>query len=279
MDWLAQAFRNYARSELPLPGRQSAFRKFSRRIRGERHEITTTRGFRMSVTAGDSVANQLLAYGEFEPGLTRRMAELARPGMVFVDVGCNVGYFSCLIGHLAPTARIVSLDANPEMAEECRRNLERNGRTASVLPVGLGREDARLTLRFTPLSPSHATFGTVTEGAACREVETAVISFDRLLERENLGRIDLLKMDVEGFEGEILGGLREDQAVRVEHWLLEFCEKNLQRCGSSRRQLASLPWLSRYDLFYVSMRDGQTFPVASLADVPKDEETVWLRRR
>jgi FkbM family methyltransferase len=67
-------------------------------------------------------------------------ASLLPPGFTsFADLGCNVGYFTCWLAHLAQGRRLrgLILDANPEALEEARWHLQANGLTDVVAVHGV----------------------------------------------------------------------------------------------------------------------------------------------
>lgn len=67
------------------------------------------------------------------------------------------------------------------------------------------------------------------------------LAFDEFCERENLGRIDWIKIDVGGAELEVLGGgmkstLEGNPQARI---LIELCPDNLKRASRSADELLS----------------------------------------
>src|ERR1700687_5286726 len=70
---------------------------------------------------------QSVQQGIGEPQVQNALAEYLRPGMTFYDLGANIGFFSLMAARLVgPQGRVVSFEADPEVADRLRENLARN---------------------------------------------------------------------------------------------------------------------------------------------------------
>ena len=274
----SQWLRAWARSS--LPGRESAFRKFRRRHAGRPFVAQANAGFRLAGTIGDAVENSVAIRGEFEPGLTRFFFEAMPAAAAFVDLGCNVGYFSCLYRRRRPDGRLLAIDANPRMAETCRENLALNGAAdaaASVLHSAVGPERGAAILSI----PRHgASLGTL--GQPLADAETITVPMDTLeslLDARGFPAVDLLKMDVEGFEPVILRSLSPAVAGRFGLIVFEFADSNFRQCGFARDDFASIPWLADFETSRLDEAAGTLHPLPRIVDFPGPEGTVVLRRK
>jgi FkbM family methyltransferase len=237
-------------------------------------------GFDMTVTCGDSVANQLVVNRLFEIELTEHFRSLAGTVGTFLDIGCNIGYFSCLIARLNPGARILSIDANPDMCRQCRANLDLNGFTAAeVVHIGVGAERGELLLRNRKGNPSRGSFGEKGVGSEMEEHSVPIVPLPDLLMMRDMMKVDVMKIDVEGFEGEIFRALDESHVAGMRHIFFEFSQEHLQRCGSSRKKLGETPWLHLFTIHAVDGGRHSGSQYAALEEVPDEVTTVWLRSR
>src|SRR3954469_11347189 len=77
-----------------------------------------------------SIESIPLAVEMFEHGLTYDQTFLRALGPIetFADLGCNVGYFTCLLAHLNPGRRLrgLMIDANPDVVREAGWHAEVN---------------------------------------------------------------------------------------------------------------------------------------------------------
>jgi FkbM family methyltransferase len=180
---------------------------------------TTDRGF----------ASHVLLDGYWEAWLTQFVARVIKPGMVAVDVGANMGYYSVLFSDLVgPTGRVIAVEPLPGTALLLRRTLELNGFAgrSKVFAVAAGAAVGAARLRVPEGEPKNATVVAVRAGGdALAGDEVPVMPLDDILHGET--RVDFIKIDVEGFEEQVMAGLE----ATIERWrpsvVLEF---NPLRC-------------------------------------------------
>ncbi len=122
-----------------------------------------------------------------------------RPGDRFGDIGANVGSYAVLAGGAVGAAGF-AVEPVPETAARLRRNLAVNGLEGRVACVAacVGRAEGRARVT--------AAFDTVNHVASADEagVEVPMTTLDALAAAH--GVPTLLKIDVEGFEREVLAG-------------------------------------------------------------------------
>jgi FkbM family methyltransferase len=65
--------------------------------------------------------------GVGEPAVQDSVQKYLRPGMTFYDLGANIGFFSLIAARLVgPAGRVISFEADPEIAARLRANLAYN---------------------------------------------------------------------------------------------------------------------------------------------------------
>jgi FkbM family methyltransferase len=129
------------------------------------------------------------------------LLHLLRADDLFVDVGANVGVYTVLAAG-AVGARVVSIEPVPQTFNKLCANLRVNNIVDKVAPhnIGLGRTQA--TLRFTA---DQDTTNHVIEDEAWSgpSIQVPVLALDTVL---NGSSPVLIKIDVEGWESEVLAG-------------------------------------------------------------------------
>jgi FkbM family methyltransferase len=162
----------------------------------------------------DMIQKYIFYFGAWEPMISHVTEELLQEGDVYVDVGANIGYDSLLaskyVGH---SGKVVSIEASPRIFALLSNNVGRNG-AANVRLINMAASDHRGTL--TVYSGGHKNIGHTTTVEARGfpkegEVETAPI--DELLSADELRKLRLVKIDVEGAELPILNRLVEKLAL------------------------------------------------------------------
>ncbi|HEV3140414.1 MAG TPA: FkbM family methyltransferase, partial [Vicinamibacterales bacterium] len=114
----------------------------------------------------DALMREACLTGRYEPQETAILQHLLRPGMTFVDVGANWGYFTLVGAFLVgPTGRAVSIEADPRACRTVQSNLDRN-RLAFVALHNIAASDAAGTLRLHQYEPRAGESGNFGVGRA-----------------------------------------------------------------------------------------------------------------
>jgi FkbM family methyltransferase len=192
--------------------------------------------------ARDQIARDVCFTGAYEPQETALVRALLGPDMTFVDVGANWGYFSLLAaGRVGEHGRVLSLEPDPRLFPILQANVRRNGwRQIQPVQAAAAAETGELTLLG--YQEEDGNWGLSRIG---RDGENGQSSFrvaarplDGLLDEFGFGTVDLLKMDVEGFEGPALKGLKGALGERrVRRILLELHPARLAELGHSCEQV------------------------------------------
>lgn len=174
----------------------------------------------------------LSAAGVFEPVQTELLLHLVRPGDVALDLGAHVGYFTLLLARLVgPGGCVYAFEPDPDNFALLRHNVAANGYqnvVACPLAVSDRCGDARLFL-----SPDNTGDHQLYASAGGRgSVGVQAVTLDRYFEKYP-GRVDVIKMDVQGCEHAALAGMRA-LVSRHDRLLLlaEFWPWGLTRAGA-----------------------------------------------
>lgn len=155
--------------------------------------------------------------GVWEADETRVLAGLVRPGCRFLDVGAHIGYFSVVAHASAPNVVVHAVEPSPSTASLLRLNLFANNVSATVWEIALG--DKRDTVGFTEADHNPGD-GRVEPDMTSANVVVAVLTADEVFADMTF---DVIKIDVQGFEDEVLEGMqaliRRSPGLRV---LVEF---------------------------------------------------------
>lgn len=134
---------------------------------------------------------------------TDDMARAVGPIGTILDVGANTGQSAIRFRAAFPAARIVSVEpASASFAELLRRT---SGLSVECHRIALGPERATATMYITPFSETNSLVKPSDDELLGSE-EVQVETLDDFVRANNLDRIDLLKIDAEGFDLEVLRG-------------------------------------------------------------------------
>jgi FkbM family methyltransferase len=157
------------------------------------------------------------------PGWKRQSEEffkgLVKPGHLVFDVGAHTGEKAELF--LRAGARVVCFEPQSDLATVMRQKFA--GRSdVAVVEKGLSGEEGKIKFFLCPEDPTIATAstewkeGTFAEKQYSGEVEIDVTTLDAMI-REH-GVPDFVKIDVEGFEIEVLRGLSRPVPLLSIEW-------------------------------------------------------------
>jgi FkbM family methyltransferase len=151
---------------------------------------------------GEDAISRALARGEGTPNLylLRLMLALTRPGDLVADVGAHVGLFALTAA--AAGRRALAVEASRRNCELLRRSVEANGFAGLVEVVHAAGAAEPGELRFHESGP----FGTVGAPGQAGCVPVRAVRVGDLL-AERAGPVGLVKIDVEGYEVEVVEGL------------------------------------------------------------------------
>ncbi len=143
---------------------------------------------------------------------------------VFVDIGANVGHHSLFMSQYC--ASVHAFEPNSLVRERLEEKIAINAiENIFVHAVGMGDEDAQLP--FFASGSCNSGTGSFVLGHSSDNKESGmlrVVQADTYLAKLGLSAIDLIKIDVEGFEKKVLLGLKET----IEHYrpvvILEFSD-------------------------------------------------------
>jgi FkbM family methyltransferase len=187
----------------------------------------------------DPLMREAYLTGRYEPQETAIIRDLLRPGMTFVDVGANWGYFTLVGAHATgPHGRVVCVEADPDAVRAIRANVEANA-FATVRVFGVAATDTPRQLHVKRYEPARATssgnYGVAqTPTPEAADVIVAGRPLDDVLDEAAIEHVDVLKMDIVGGEAAALRGLsRRLSDGSIDHIVLEVHPAALAELGTS----------------------------------------------
>jgi FkbM family methyltransferase len=163
----------------------------------------------------------LFWYGEtgYEGAETHWWRTLCAKADRILEVGANIGYYTVQGAHAAPKTAYTAVEANPEAAAIVSRNVDLNQLSnVRVVQAAVVGDDAPTSMELALpdqeqyAAPTGAYLSVGTEGIKNRPAGTTV-TVPTIPMSELVDGVDLLKLDIEGYEANVLEA--------VWPWLLE----------------------------------------------------------
>lgn len=212
---------------------------------GSRRLTTTQWGLPYLANPANYIDWNVLCHGSYEASDLAVFRKLAgRRDAVCLDIGANVGHHSIFFGSLG--WRVHAFEPNPQLWAEFEAKVGTSGlRSVALHRVGLGAEDGDLAFELenaTNSGTGRFVDGSSVPPSGASSVGTLPIRRgDRYLDEAGIDRVDVIKMDIQGFEPEALAGLHETIARDRPLISLEIAPDNIAKFGSLADLARRLP--------------------------------------
>jgi FkbM family methyltransferase len=218
-----------------------------------RSDVARVQDHRMRVDSRDSL--RLLVKGVYEPQETELVRREVGAGDVVLDLGANIGYFTLIFGALVgDKGRVFAFEPDPENFALLDENIAMNG-YKTVVAVQAAVADQTGTTRLYLSEDNKGDHRIYDSRDDRRAIDVPVISLDDFFDGYT-GRVDFIKMDIQGAEGLALAGMQSLLERTTPRMLLtEFAPASLRRAGTDPAHYLSLLGDAGYQLCEIA-RDG-----------------------
>jgi len=206
--------------------------------------IKKVQGSKMILDLNDiGISRELAIYGVHEKNSTREVKNIITKGMNILEVGANIGYYALLETSLAgKDGHLYAMEPSPYNFDLLTKNLELNGlKNYDLYKIAAGSQEGKA--KFLLSGRSNLSTFIEREDLTGEEVDVDVIKLDNFL---NDKKVDFIRMDVEGYELEILKGAEVALSTgnKPKYFFIEVHSELLHKKNSSAREV--LEFLGKY---------------------------------
>ena len=151
--------------------------------------------------------------------------KLLSPGDLFFDVGAHIGSKSKEL--IKDKLNVVMIEPQPECLKKLRKLYSHNP-LVTIVPMGLGTSKQKLEMSINSRLPTISTFaehwktGRFSDTTWDKKIIVDITTLDELI--TEYGSPKFIKIDVEGFEHEVLLGLTQKTGIISFEFTSEFTE-------------------------------------------------------
>jgi len=198
-----------------------------------------------------------IVYGKYEGAAFINWAKKFLPSDgIIVDSGANIGQMLIYLSQFVPQGKVLAFEPGTKAAnwlEECL--YINHGFPVEIIRAGLGASHVQLHLNYTGASLTHGAQNTISETEGER---IQIVPLASELAARSIQKVDLWKLDVEGYEVQALEGAEEllkEQRIRA-IWAELFGEN-----GQRIRE-----YLANYKYYCYFLKQGKPYTASKFPE-------------
>jgi FkbM family methyltransferase len=234
--------------------------------------------FKMFVCDGDETIGPHLAFdGCWEPWVTTSVCNFVKRGMVCINVGANVGYYTLIMAsQVGNEGKVYAFEPNPRMFKLCKSNLRINGleNNAEIFELAASYKKDKVKFCFNPSKPGSGAITDKVLKLPSTYLYVQTQQLDEIIPKEQ--RIDFILIDSEGHEPQVIEGAykildRNNTLDILMEWSPESYE-DTEKFGKVLLDFGFKPYLVGYAGELIPLIDSKLFAI-------KSQRMIWWSRR
>ncbi|WP_300660338.1 FkbM family methyltransferase [Fluviicola sp.] len=246
-----------------------------------RHVLKTIHGVQMIIdpSIDNGVELSLFETGTYEKGTIQLLQTYLKEGSVFLDIGANIGLMSVIASkYVGKSGVVYAVEANPKTIPILQANIDLNAcKNVEVIPVALSDITGTAVL-FENWEVNRGGASLISQSKEEQGLEVKMERLDDLFDENT--PIQLVKIDVEGFEPQVIRGgmnwFRKQQPV----FIIEVSEKREKEVGPSPAEVMKLVQTIGNYSFYkqkgTKERRGKLVEIKSTAALPNHDNIICV---
>lgn len=188
---------------------------FARMAAKEGFVLRRVQGSLMFLNLADSgISSDLFLRGKREDAATDEFHKRLKYGMVVADIGANIGYYALMEARAVWTKGLVyAIEPITENIALLKRNIKVNGyKNIKTFNKAVGEKNCKKNIFLSNHSNLSTFCKNVKLNQTGKTIPVDVVSFDSFIKGKRLP--DIIRMDVEGYEYEILKGMKKTLKIK-----------------------------------------------------------------
>ncbi|WP_315808894.1 FkbM family methyltransferase [Pseudomonas sp. C9-3] len=204
--------------------------------------------FQVRLDLAEHMQRRIFWVGYYNREIVALLDRLIKPGMVFLDVGANIGEITLVAAkRTREFGRVISFEPMSSIASQLEEHLRRNSLSwVSVARVGLSDHTGEANIYDACANedanePNHGLGSLYAAKADAKPVQTIqLMTLDEYLRAHPVERLDIIKIDIEGAELPCLKGAQETLSQFKPQIIIELQVETSRAAGYEQTDILNL---------------------------------------
>ncbi len=216
--------------------------------------------FKFFYLANDKYIGQRVAVEKYEPYETQLILRQTKIGDIAVDVGANIGYYTILLADkVGKNGKVYTFEPDKTNFEILVKNIKENNlKNVVAINAAVGKKEGELKLH-----KSEENFGDHKLYGNDKDVEEVkIVNLDKYFGNE---KIDLLKIDTQGWEPEVIEGAKELIEKNKPVMFLEYSPASYKQAKLNGKKMMNflrkiykkIWWIDEWLYIYKNLSQGK----------------------
>jgi FkbM family methyltransferase len=185
-----------------------------------------------AMTSDINIGNYIIQSKHYETHVTSILSKTLESGSVFLDLGANIGYFSLLAsGIVGSSGKVISFEPNTQNLQLLYSSILEN-KFNNIYTYPFAVSDTNQILKITSFGSNGFLDTPESDQLNCQFTQSIVL--DKILQNED--RINVIKMDIEGYEPLALNGMQDIINTHRPIIITEFSPWHIEHRSKSNPQ-------------------------------------------
>ncbi len=228
----------------------------------------------------NGVEHSLYYFGTYEKGTLNFIKQNLKEGDVFFDIGANIGLMSIFASYcVGKTGKIYAFEANPETVKLLQYNIDLNTiKNINVIDKAVGNDFGKIKI-YNNWAVNRGGATLIKPNQKTDSFEIDLIKIDSIPEYLSM-QINMIKIDVEGFEMDVLKGLDKILQKPNAPKLIVECSADRNNNYDSVYEIYNfIKKINNYKIYKLSKgkeRFGELVEINSKEELPKHDNIFCI---
>jgi FkbM family methyltransferase len=214
-------------------------------------EVKTTDDFTISINPNELIGRHIYLTGEFDRSIVEVLCNFSEPGDVLLDIGANIGYVSACFLKRVRGSSAIAVEPQATVLKLLRSNLTKG---ATIYPYALADADGEVWFET---NQANSGAGRIVSDGGNDRIRIETRSPNTMFPQLEITRLDLVKIDAEGFERTIISAcLQHFKQFQPRAILFEDAGRDAKEIASMLDQIGYRTYGIQKSLTALSLVDG-----------------------